>query len=863
MSNQKAKYRVKKIVSALISSGMFIATVGPAYAVIPEGNTAAGGGALAVGTNSIAGINGTAVGTSATSGNQGTAVGTNSQAATNSTAIGYNSNVSKQNSVGVGENTVVNGSGSVALGDAARVDSGINNTSIGATARTSGTQSTAVGYGSAATNQGDTAIGTQSTATSTISGGAIALGNTAKATGDGTTAIGLLTTVSADRATALGTGATASAVDGMALGGFSTSSAQRSTALGYRANASIDDSVAIGSNSTTSAPVSVFAPTLRGTFYPIAGSFASGVVSIGSASGPRQLQNVAAGRISATSTDGVNGAQLNAAYQAIEGIVTGGAATPNPYVKFTSILAPAIASGTDTSAVGPSAFAGNNEASAFGSEAGAIGIRSTAVGTRAGAIGNDSLALGANAFTDIDNSVALGAGSVGAAAVGNPSTTIRGITYGLAGTVPAGSVSVGSVGAERQLKNVAAGVAPTDAANVSQVNAVRQSVESLILGGGGTPSPFVKFNSDKTDAQAVGNHASAVGPAAQALGDNSSAYGADSLAREADTTAIGTRAAAIHANSVAIGNDSVTQAPLNSPGMTIRGTAYTFDGSNPAGSFSVGSPNQERQIQNVAAGVRSTDAVNMGQFNALAGEVNSLVVGGSGPATTVVNNYNNVVNNQAPFFNAKSTAADSQANGNESISVGGGAVATSDNSIAIGGTSSTTGSNSVALGFGSSATGNRSVALGAGTAANRDMEVNVGNRTIGGVANAQYADQAVNLGQMQEGDRGAVSEANSYTDARSAQTLQQSNNYTDQQVGKAKKLAYSAAAMGMAASGIVMSPDSEKAMGVGVAAVNGSPAVALRFSWRSKSDRRTTYNVTGAAARGMVGVAGAINWQWE
>lgn len=847
MSNQKAKYRVNKIISTLISGGFLLQVMGPAFAAIPEGTTN-GASSIAIGTGSTSGSNSIAAGTGAVGGTNGVAVGNNASAGgigDQNTAVGNSATASGGTASSLGASAQANGSGTTALGSRAAA------TATGATS---------VGTNSKASATNDSAFGSAAEANGGFSGGATAVGNTARATASGASAVGLLSTASGDRSSVFGTGATSSAADALSLGGFSSSTGQRSAAIGYRASSSLDDSVAIGSNSITTGAVSVFGQTLRGQFYSIAGGSSIGVASIGTATSTRQLKGVSAG---SAPTDAVNKSQLDAAYTAIDSIVTGGAATPNPYVKFSSTLPAANAVGQDTSAVGPSAFASGAEGSAYGSQAGAVGVASTAVGARAAAIGDNTTVIGAGAFSDVANSVVLGNGSLGVAAVGNANTTIRGVTYGLAGTVPAGSVSVGSVGSERQIKNVAAGNSPTDGANVSQVNAVRQAVENLALGGSSAPTPFVKFNSDEVDAQAIGNNTSAVGPAAQAIGDNSTALGALSVAQAENSLALGTRATALHANSVAIGNDSVTQEALSSPGMTIRGNAYTFAGSTPAGSVAVGSQGQERTIQHVAAGVRDTDAVNMSQFNSLAGEVNNLVVGGSGPATTVVNNYNNVVNNQAPFFNAKSTAADSQANGNESISVGGGAVANSENSIAIGGRSSTNGASAVALGYGSSATGNRSVALGAGTTATRDNEVNVGSRTVGGVANAQYADQAVNLGQMEEGDRAAVSEANSYTDARSAQTLQQSNSYTDQQFGKAKKLAHSAAAMGMAASGIVMSPDSEKAMGVGVAAVNGSPAVALRFSWRSKTDRRTTFNVTGAAARGMVGVAGAINWQWE
>lgn len=794
------------------------------------------GGVAIMGTANNGGIaiGGSAGGTGQN--NYDTAVGVNSVANSGSglpgqisaAAFGSTASATGSGSTAMGTLSSASAENSSALGNGSKATAN-NATSLGAFSSAQGVGSTAAGAQSSAAGANSTAFGLSSVAGTTTNGSATAVGSNASATGSNALAVGSNTFASTNKGVALGSGASA-------------------------ANA---NSVALGADSLTSSSTSVTNMIVRGNNYGLAGaSNVVGVVSVGNGTQTRQITNVAPGQITPTSTDAMNGSQGYALQQAINGITASGGTLP--YVKFQSTLPDAQAFGSNTSAIGPSAYAGAEEALAVGAQAGAIGVRSSAFGTRAGAIGTDSVAVGSNAFTDVDNSVALGAGSVGVAAVGNTSMTIRGSAYALAGTAPAGSVSVGDVGAERQIKNLAAGSAPTDAANVSQVNAVRQAIENLSLNGGATPNPYVKFNSDEVDAQAVGNNSSAVGPAAQAIGDNSSAFGALAVAQAENSTAIGTRASAQHANSVAIGNDSTTQAPLTNPGMTIRGNAYTFAGSNPAGAFSVGAPGAERQIQNIAAGVRDTDAVNMAQYNALAGEVNNLSItgGGSGPITNVTNVYNSVVN-KAPFFNANSTGEDSKATGAESVAVGGNAVATAANSVSIGSNSSTTGASAVALGYGATATGNNSVALGANTTASRSNEVNVGNRTVGGVSDAVYNDQAVNLSQARQMAGDTLSQANSYTDARSQQTLNMANSYTDAKIAGLKREMNAGDAMSMAAGSLVYG---EKGYGVAAAVVNGQPALSWGKRWASKTEPGVYYSFKVAGARKTVGASIAMGW---
>jgi autotransporter adhesin len=175
-------------------------------------------------------------------------------------------------------------------------------------ATANGTSSIAIGNISIANGNQATALGTAALADNTNSN---AIGYIAQATGENSNAIGAESTASGMNATALGTNATASGSNSIALGTLSS--------------ASTDNSVAIGANAVTGAAhtgTTAQSVTLRGNTYTYAGvaSDANGTVSVGAAGAERQIQNVAAGDVSAVSTDAVNGSQLYATNQAIETI---------------------------------------------------------------------------------------------------------------------------------------------------------------------------------------------------------------------------------------------------------------------------------------------------------------------------------------------------------------------------------------------------------------------------------------------------------------------------------------------------------------------------------------------------------------
>ncbi|SIT51251.1 hypothetical protein BN2476_1110041 [Paraburkholderia piptadeniae] len=255
---------------------------------------------------------------------------------------------------------------------------------------------------------------------------------------------------------AIGSGAQAQGENSTAIGSKSTASATNSVALGQGSVADRANSVSVGSAGNERQITNVKAGTADTDAVNVAQLKAAGVIdSNGNSSavtydknadgtvnyssitmgngvaGGTTIHNVAAGT---DGTDAVNVTQLNAAIQNVTNIANN-AIDPMFTSNGDRNTEAANASGTHATAMGPTANASGNQ--------------SIAGGYNAQASGNSSIAMGANSKATADHAVALGDGSV---------------------ADRANTVSVGSAGQERQIANVAAGTATTDAVNVGQLN---------------------------------------------------------------------------------------------------------------------------------------------------------------------------------------------------------------------------------------------------------------------------------------------------------------------------------------------------------------------------------------------------------
>lgn len=214
-----------------------------------------------------------------------------------------------RSAVAVGNYVTAEGAGSTAVGmhshaygnlssayGAHAVATGVTSQAFGSEAWAKGYSTTALGKGTLAEGSASTAVGAHAT---TKGNSSAALGLHANAIGGQSVALGQASVARGDQSTAVGSGA--------------TTEARFSTAVGTNAKANHYNSVAVGFNSTTSDFKGVVNTTIDGVTYGnYAGHRPTSVVSFGSEGFERQLQNVAAGNVTKTSTDAVNGSQLYA-----------------------------------------------------------------------------------------------------------------------------------------------------------------------------------------------------------------------------------------------------------------------------------------------------------------------------------------------------------------------------------------------------------------------------------------------------------------------------------------------------------------------------------------------------------------------
>ena len=211
------------------------------------------------------------------------------------------------NSVAIGSKNTALGSSALAVGNEAKAKMS-ESVAIGHEAQADKTWGIAIGTRATAFDVRSLALGHQAKSTGYK---ANAIGADATANGNHANAIGSSATATGDHAQAFGAGAQATGVRTNVFGSDAAATADYSIAIGNKANASTANSIALGANSTTRSATNVTSATVAGhTYGGFAGTSPVGSVSVGKAGEERQIHNVAAGKISADSTDAVNGSQL-------------------------------------------------------------------------------------------------------------------------------------------------------------------------------------------------------------------------------------------------------------------------------------------------------------------------------------------------------------------------------------------------------------------------------------------------------------------------------------------------------------------------------------------------------------------------
>ena len=528
----------------------------------------------------------------------------------NSVAIGKTANASAHETVAIGHETVAGAVSSVAVGQRANA-SGSEAVALGIDSNASGRFAVAIGNMAKVTNSklngiaiGSNAVASEDYAmamgldTQATGNSSIAFGNTTKALAAEAIAIGHSANAAEGNTVALGVSATSAKAGAVTLGAYTKADAVKALALGYESHAVNENDVALGGGSLTEAHHNGDY-TLNGN-YTAAGTSSYGTVSVGSINTAeagkssnaftRQIQNVSAGVISATSTDAINGSQL---YATNSYLLNLGNNVKNALGGETAIdnagnLTLNNLGGTGKANVHDALEAMNNKIDQLGGGSSShfysVQTASNARGNynNDGATGLDALAAGADAQAAGDFAVAVGTG---------------------AQAVISNSIAIG--------KNASVN---EDTASVAAVNGATKGEGSVAIGA---------------NTKASGTNATAVGQASNAYGQNSFAGGQSSKALGKSSVAVGDGAIANQDSSTAIGAYSQsTAAGATALGFNTRATA---SGTVAAGRNSKATSNNALALGN-EADAQKDDTIAIG-YNAQATQNRAVAFGKNAKAT--------------------------------------------------------------------------------------------------------------------------------------------------------------------------------------------------------------------------------------
>ena len=695
------------------------------------------------------------------------------------------------NTIALGNQSLAVAAGAIAIGQGNKAD-GANAIALGNGSVTGGANAIALGQGSYAGLENGIAIGGQASAQGTNS---VALGAGSVATEDNSISVGNTT----DQRK----------IVNMAAGDISTSSTD---AINGSQLYAISKSVAdrLGGGATVNAQGVVTAPNYRlknGIYGNVGDALADlnnntiqwdsvkkGYSAAHGTDATSTITNVKAGTISATSTDAVNGSQLNAT---------------NMMIEQNSQIINQLAGNTDATYIeengaGINYVRTNDNGLAF-NDASASGVGATAVGYNAVASGASSVAIGQNSNSTVDTGIALGSSSVSSRVIAkgsrDTSVTENGVVIGYDTTDGEllGALSIGNDGKYRQIINVA---------------------------------------------------------------DGSEAH------------------------------DAVTVRSQTTRGAQTGYTAYNMDApQNSVGEFSVGSEDGQRQITNVAAGSADTDAVNVGQLKVTDAQVsqntqsitnlNNQVTNLDTRVTNIENGIGDIVTTgSTKYFKTNTDGVDASAQGKDSVAIGSGSIAAADNSVALGTGSVATEENTISVGSSTNQRRITNVAAGKNDTdavnvaqlksseaggvrydTNADGSVDYSNITLGGgngsttrISNVSAGvnnNDAVNYAQLKQ----SVQETKQYTDQRMVEM--------DNKLSKTESKLSGGIASAMAMTGLpqAYTPGASMAS-IGGGTYNGESAVALGVSMVS-ANGRWVYKLQGSTnSQGEYSAALGAGIQW-
>ena len=398
----------------------------------------------------------------------------------NSIVVGYQNRTTGGSGNGhviYGANNVANQDSSMALGNQ-NVATGPAASAIGVGSQATGRNTIAVGNVAKASNTDNIAIGTYSEAlTSGQDAYALAVGSYSKANAHMAVGIGAIAKATGSESTAVGAGSTASGANSTALGARNTASGQNATAIGYGNTSKVEDTITIGTsnNANTGGGIAIGQNNLADATANGGRNAGSTQIAIGRDNRAAREDTIAIGREAKAENDlsVAIGNRTEATANAAIAIGSNGAPSPGVTPKTTASGFAAVAigmqsnsSGTASTAVGGKSQATANSASAFGRAANASAENATALGFEAAASVKDGVALGSQSKATVDKGVKGF----------NPAETRTNKYAGLAGTAQTSTLAAVSVGdganATRQITGLAAGTADSDAVNVAQLRSV-------------------------------------------------------------------------------------------------------------------------------------------------------------------------------------------------------------------------------------------------------------------------------------------------------------------------------------------------------------------------------------------------------
>ncbi|MDI1045743.1 YadA-like family protein [Escherichia coli] len=582
------------------------------------------------------------------------------------------------------------------------------------------------------------------------------------------------------------------------------------------------------------------------------------------------ITNVANGQINETSTDAVNGSQLNA----------------------TNMLIQNIAGDTSESYITENGeginYVRTNDSGLVFEDASATGVGATAVGYNSVASGDSSVAIGQNSSSTIESGIALGSSSVSNRVIlqGSRDTSVTEdgvvIGYNTSDGELLGALSIGDDGKYRQIINVADGSKAHDAVTVRQLQNAIGAVAT-------TPSKYFHANSTEEDSLAVGEDSLAMGAKTIVNGDAGIGIGLNTLVLTdaINGIAIGSNASANHANSIAMGSGSQT-----TRGAQTDYTAYNMDApQNSVGEFSVGSEDGQRQITNVAAGSADTDAVNVGQLKVTDERVaqntqsitnlNNQVTNLDTRVTNIENGIGDIVTTgSTKYFKTNTDGVDANAQGKDSVAIGSGSIAAADNSVALGTGSVADEENTISVG--SSTNQRRITNVAAGKNATDAVNVaQLKSSEAGGVRYDTKADGSIDYSNITLGGgnggttrisnvSAGVNNNDAVNYAQLKQSVQETKQYTDQRMvemdnklSKTESKLSGGIASAMAMTGLpqAYTPGASMAS-IGGGTYNGESAVALGVSMVS-ANGRWVYKLQGSTnSQGEYSAALGAGIQW-